>query len=142
MIPAGQSHCSLHLSQKRNRQADRQYDEWRKSNRSAGNRNQFYHSKQWKFMRNHVLDRDNSLCQYCELVDMIRPATIVDHVVPREVSRALELDMDNLVSCCFTCHNIKTSWEQEYYGTGQRNKINIDAVPIKSFKNLKFVFEK
>ncbi|GAB2025823.1 hypothetical protein OfM1_18950 [Lactovum odontotermitis] len=93
-------------------------------------------------MRRQILTRDIGLCQYCNLFGQVTPADMVDHVVPREVSRAKELDESNLVSSCNACHNTKTKWEQKYYGTGQRNKIKEDAVMILDYKNLKFIFEK
>jgi 5-methylcytosine-specific restriction endonuclease McrA len=42
-------------------------------------------------------------------------------VVPIEVDSSLIDDVDNLVTCCRNCHQIKTRWEEDYYGTGLHN---------------------
>lgn len=142
MIPVSESHCNEHLEQKRNRETDKSYDQWRKTNRKAGKRNNFYKQSAWK---NHkqpeIMARDHRLCKYCDLVGCVTPADLVDHVVPREIAPELELEDEYLVASCKACHNLKTVWEQSYYGTGQYNKLNKDAVKILDYKLLKFIFE-
>jgi 5-methylcytosine-specific restriction endonuclease McrA len=66
---------------------------------------------------------------------------MVDHIVPREIAPELSLEPTNLVAACNTHHRLKTAWEQTYYGTGQHNKINIDAVRVTDINFLKFIFE-
>lgn len=71
----------------------------------------FYTSAAWRNLREQALIRDHYECQQClklmEMGKMIRPhrATMVHHIKPRELFPALELDLDNLVSLCDSCHN-------------------------------------
>jgi len=81
-------------------------------------RESFYHNKEWKSIRKVVLERDNYICQYCHRYRIVKPANIVDHIVPGQVAPDLITDMDNLVTCCYKCHQRKTEWEQSFYGTG------------------------
>lgn len=91
--------------------------------------NKFYHSKEWRLIRQEVLQRDFSLCRYCRH----NPANVVDHIVPIEFDSSKMRDLDNLASCCRDCHQIKTRWEQSYYGTGLGNSLK-DVVPIADIK--------
>ncbi|WP_083480780.1 HNH endonuclease [Companilactobacillus tucceti] len=84
-------------------------------------RESFYHSKQWKKIREYVLTRDNYLCQYCLRFGIIRPSKTVDHIVPGQVAPDLITDVDNLSTICYSCHRRKTEWEQGFYKTGYRN---------------------
>lgn len=142
MIPVHEFYCTVHMQlQRRNKEADRCYDRRRRHDKEAYTRNQFYHSRAWKKLRLKILERDNHLCQYCQLFGGLTIGSIVDHIVPREVAQALEIDETNLISCCQSCHNTKTKWEQAYYGTGKNNKLN--AMPfIRNITDLVFVFEK
>ena len=94
-----------------------------------GRQNKFYHSKEWRLIRQEVLQRDFSLCRYCRQA----PANVVDHIVPIEFDSSQMRDLDNLASCCRDCHQIKTRWEQSYYGTGLGNSLK-DVVPIADIK--------
>ena len=58
-------------------EADRQYNRVRNEQQSDYLR--FYHSNEWKQLREQILIRDNSLCQRCGL-----QASLVDHIVPSE----------------------------------------------------------
>ena len=142
MVPIGQRYCGVHQRDvTRDHMADRQYDHKRKADTERAERNAFYRKPVWKQTRQAVMERDDGLCQYCELVGTTSPADMVDHIVPREIAPELSLDMNNLVAACNMHHNMKTKWEQSYYGTGQRNKINPDAVRVRDYHLLDFVFK-
>lgn len=58
----------------------------------------------WTRLRDYVLARDSGLCRICG-----RPASEVDHIVPR--SRGGADDEDNLQAICSACHAKKTALE-------------------------------
>ena len=70
----------------------------------------FYHSAAWKHIRAVALMRDGGMCQDC--MDRMRAgigimpnrAVMVHHIIPRSERPDLELDMDNLISLCLSCH--------------------------------------
>jgi 5-methylcytosine-specific restriction protein A len=55
------------------------------------------------------MDRDDWLCQPCQRKGRIRPATEVDHIMPK--SRGGTDDLGNLAAICSDCHNAKTQRE-------------------------------
>lgn len=71
----------------------------------------FYHTAAWKRARAAALARDRGMCQDC--MDLfrqgvgIRPrrAQMVHHIVPIDERPDLALDLSNLRSLCFECHN-------------------------------------
>jgi 5-methylcytosine-specific restriction endonuclease McrA len=66
----------------------------------------FYISKTWKQLRIMSLKRDNYFCVECR--QRGRPfvrANTVHHLISREDSPELALDLANLVSLCAACHN-------------------------------------
>lgn len=93
-------------------------------NRSTAKSEQyhFYQTKQWKALRQLVLDRDAHLDQYAKAVGIYRPGNTVDHVVPYEIAPDLHDKASNLVTCSAESHKLKTKWEQSYYGTGIGNQ--------------------
>lgn len=80
--------------------------------------NKFYHSKQWSEFRNIVFKRDYHLCQYCKARGHLKDGNIVDHVLPVEAYPQKMKDLQNMVTCCGSCHYWKTRFEEKYYGTG------------------------
>lgn len=82
----------------------------------------FYRSRIWKSLRAGVLERDMYLCQYCKAQGRVKPGNIVDHIIPIEYDASLRADITNLATTCKECHNAKTKWEHEYYGTGLENE--------------------
>ena len=56
-----------------------------------------------------ILD-ENPLCVHCLDNDMVKPADVVDHIVPIKKGGA-ELDEANLQGLCHQCHNRKTYYE-------------------------------
>lgn len=71
----------------------------------------FYHRVAWKRVRALALQRDNGMCQECmERFNAgygIRPrrAQMVHHIIPLEERPDLGLDLNNLRSLCYECHN-------------------------------------
>ena len=64
----------------------------------------FYKTPAWRRIRTQALTRDHFLCQLriskkCSVI-----ATEVHHIVPLETDPARGLDLENLVSCCWWCH--------------------------------------
>lgn len=69
-----------------------------------------YSSSKWKRLRNRFI-ANNPLCVHCERIGLIRPATVVDHIV--EIRDGGDVwNTDNYQSLCRDCHQIKTGMEQ------------------------------
>lgn len=66
----------------------------------------FYHSKAWRRLRLLALQRDHYLCQMCLQKGRITKATEVHHVEPVAVCPARALDLSNLMSLCWDCHEL------------------------------------
>ena len=70
----------------------------------------FYHSKQWKAIRDAVFARDGATCQVC---GNILGKKAIDHVVPLKLCKDKQaLDSANLWTLCYRCHYRKTQLEQ------------------------------
>jgi 5-methylcytosine-specific restriction enzyme A len=94
----------------------------------------FYDSIAWKKCRKLVLLRDNYLCQECLSVGQVTSADMVHHIKSFEDHPELALDIDNLASLCYPCHNK----EHPEKGGGEKKKqrkINV----IKSKANREMV---
>lgn len=65
--------------------------------------NRFYHSKEWKRVRELVLARDHYICVFCGA-----PGDTVDHIVELDEKNVdnpfISLNPDNLRTLCRTCH--------------------------------------
>ena len=91
----------------------------------------FYHTAAWKRIRQVALMRDGGMCQDC--MDRmragygIRPrrAQMVHHIIPVEERPDLALELSNLRSLCFECHN------REHPEKGQKNRKAPAFVPRK-----------
>lgn len=64
----------------------------------------FYHKPAWRRVRLLALQRDNYLCQECMRRKKITPATEVHHIKELEDYPELGLELDNLESLCWQCH--------------------------------------
>lgn len=69
----------------------------------------FYHSKEWKRIREIVFQRDNGLCQKClKEKDEEVPGDEVHHLIwlrPTNINNPnITMNMDNLVLLCRDCH--------------------------------------
>lgn len=142
MVPIGQRYCDEHMIDEDRKQTDKTYYWKRKRDDARREQLRFYKGKAWRSLRKVALDRDMNLCQYCKLNGRVTIADMVDHIVPREIDESLELDIDNLASSCNSCHRLKQDWEQKHYGTGNRNKIDSNALLIKDIRFIKDVFKR
>lgn len=71
----------------------------------------FYHSKQWRAVRDYVYARDLATCQSCG--NIVQDRKIIDHVVPRRLCTPEQaLDSSNLWTLCYRCHFRKTKLEK------------------------------
>ena len=70
----------------------------------------FYHSPQWKQVRQYINVRDMNMCQVCS--NAVTDRKIVDHIHPAKLSPTERLDQANLWTLCYQCHNHKTKLEQ------------------------------
>lgn len=59
--------------------------------------------------------RDGFLCVICLDLGIYTEATIGDHIIPTKVRWDLRLDIDNIQSVCFECHNKKTMDDKKEY---------------------------
>lgn len=64
----------------------------------------WYHKKAWRRCRLQALERDHYLCQRCLKRGIIKTATEVHHLLPLEVEPSLGLELSNLESLCWQCH--------------------------------------
>lgn len=64
----------------------------------------FYQKAAWRRLRRQALERDHYLCQECLRHRRFTKATEVHHKKPVEKYPELALELDNLESLCWTCH--------------------------------------
>ena len=69
------------------------------------NYNRFYHSREWKELREEALERDGYLCVECKKRGIITPANTVHHIKPLRIDQARALQLSNLETVCTACHN-------------------------------------
>ncbi|SFL49458.1 HNH endonuclease [Lactococcus garvieae] len=148
--------CSVHITERstylekrkqwgqRNKQKEKRYNSTFRYSNDRSERETFYHTKEWKVLRQRALERDNHQCQYCKMQAKVSPAKIVDHIVPAQFNERKMRDLINLASACQKCHDLKTRWEQAYYGTGYykdgKSKVLKDVKEITDLKELVFLF--
>jgi hypothetical protein len=72
--------------------------------------NTFYHTKQWRSLREVALRRDNYLCQYCLLHGRIRKGNIVDHIVP------VEFDLQGKTVMVGQLRGLYSTWKEAQDG--------------------------
>jgi len=82
------------------KQSYRQDQDKRPSSRARG------YDTAWERLRNWYL-KQNPLCIDCQGAGVIRPAVVVHHIIPVEDDPSKRLDMDNLMSLCRDCHEIR-----------------------------------
>lgn len=74
-------------------------------------RDKFYHSGDWRRVREQVLKRDNKECQWCKAegrVTTAKTATLeIDHIKELQYYPELALEPSNLRTLCHDCHNIR-----------------------------------
>lgn len=64
----------------------------------------FYHKTAWRRLRLQALQRDHYLCQSCLRHGKITQATEVHHIIELESCPSLGLELSNLESLCWQCH--------------------------------------
>jgi len=64
----------------------------------------FYHTPAWRRVRILALQRDHYLCQECLRQHRFTAATEVHHILPLEEHPELALELSNLRSLCWSCH--------------------------------------
>lgn len=72
--------------------------------RNETNDKSFYHTSVWQRARKMALQRDHYLCQFCLKKGALKTATEVHHIKPLADYPELSLDLNNLVSLCWQCH--------------------------------------
>lgn len=105
----------------------------RTRNATKAEQTNFYRTRQWSALRQQVLEQQHYLCQYCKANGRVKPAKVVDHIVPVEFDETSKADVDNLATICSSCHTVKSAWERNYYGTGLGGAIK-SVTPVKSVK--------
>jgi len=68
----------------------------------------FYNTQKWRKTRNYIIANE-PLCRECLSQGMVRPATVVDHIVPVDDSPELAYEFTNLQPLCDRCHRVKTN---------------------------------
>ena len=84
----------------------------------------FYKSSAWRKIRVLALQRDNYLCQHCLKKGVLKIATEVHHIRPIADYPESALDLDNLISLCWPCHE-----ETKVHGTSV-----VSALPVRVIK--------
>ncbi len=64
----------------------------------------FYHTPAWRKLRRMALQRDHYLCQKCLRRGKNTQATEVHHILELESFPSLGLELSNLESLCWQCH--------------------------------------
>lgn len=85
-----------------------------------GNTHYFYTSWAWLQKRKQILERDNFECQRCKEEGGFSKANTVHHIKELKDYPELSLTDSNLVSLCYSCHNIAHERFE-----GQKPKIDI-----------------
>lgn len=73
---------------------------------NRGREDIFYNSRTWRKKRKQILARDNFECQRCKKEGRVSKADTVHHIKELKDCPELGLSSANLVSLCFSCHNI------------------------------------
>tara|TARA_R100000808_G_C2138355_1_gene146397 strand:- start:932 stop:1777 length:846 start_codon:yes stop_codon:yes gene_type:complete len=117
------SKCSLHIKQLEHMWRESRSVQNSEDCKLALSSDEFYKTREWLELRTHVLDRYGPECMQCGRSKKIHNVVIhVDHIIPRSVAPALELDHDNLQILCGDCN------------IGKNNKFVTDHRPDKGLK--------
>lgn len=93
------------------------------------NYNRFYHSREWKELREEALERDHYLCVECKKRGIITPANTVHHIKPLRLDQTRALQLSNLETVCTACHN---KLHRERSQTLKKKNANIKAQKSKN----------
>src|SRR5690606_264856 len=78
-----------------------------------------YRSKRGRTERAAFL-HDHPLCVECERHDLIRPATVVDHIDPHGGDETVFWDKSRWQALCASCHGRKTAAKDGGFGNARR----------------------
>lgn len=67
-----------------------------------------YATQRWKRLRRTKLQQQ-PLCEQCERDGRLKPATVVDHIIPVRLGGDPFPPLDRLASLCASCHGAKTA---------------------------------
>lgn len=81
----------------------------RKASHASRSHDPYYQTKEWKGIRMLQLQRE-PLCVECKKTGRMTPATVADHIIPRNEGGTEEAR--NLQSLCASCHNSKSGRER------------------------------
>lgn len=113
LIPISKARCDKCAKHKD--ESAKIYDTNIRDKRSA----KFYHSKEWRKLRDLKIEAEHGLCEECG-----EPATEVHHIVSIKEDWSQRLTYRNLKALCHSCHK-KATKEQENKrreGSGGRKK--------------------
>ena len=74
--------------------------------------NDFYDSWEWKTVRYKALKKYGPTCMLCGAKAADGAKICVDHIKPRALYPALELDVENLQILCDECNRGKGRWDE------------------------------
>jgi len=80
----------------------------------------FYQSRPWRAVRLLALQRDHYLCQECLKRKRFKTATEVHHIRPLEEFPELGLELSNLQSLCWDCHEATKHRQSVVHPSGVR----------------------
>lgn len=69
----------------------------------------FYNSRQWRRLRQYVMQM-NPLCKYCKEKGIIKAGECIDHIIPIRFGGD-KLSISNLQTLCNSCHAVKSGKE-------------------------------
>lgn len=69
----------------------------------------FYNSRQWRRLRQYVMQL-NPLCKHCKEKDIIKAGQCIDHIIPIRMGGD-RLNVKNLQTLCNSCHAVKSGKE-------------------------------
>lgn len=100
------TYCEEHryIKERKDKESNKLYDKEIRHKKDKKYRD-FYHSKEWERVRKLALERDKGLCQECKKNNIITFADMVHHIEEVKDNWDRRLELDNLVSLCFKCHN-------------------------------------
>lgn len=98
--------CKNKCKSKNTKQRVKRYDKNIRNSNSNKKHTQFYNSKEWKRIREYVMNEYNGLCLYSLIVhNEIVKADLVHHINEIKDSWEDRLELNNLVPLCHSRHN-------------------------------------
>ena len=79
-----------------------------------------YRSKRWRTERAAFLHA-HPLCVECKREDLLRPATVVDHIDPHRGDELVFWDSSRWQALCPSCHSKKTASGDGGFGNARRS---------------------